>query len=141
MIQEEVVFSGHPNILGNHSKSIEVTKAETLSPRGDCIVGINADKACSDLDPRLKKQLSKPHMVITIELIVGNLRFVIHAYSDRRLLLSDSHDLVIRRSNFICPRTVAVLSDKAASDMPRRMALLLRNPEARGILRLTVPER
>ncbi len=140
IIQDEIVFYGHPNIRSNHSKSIEVTKAQTLSTRGDCIVGINADKACNDLNPGLKKLLLKPGLVMKIEIIVLDLTFVMHALTDHRLLLTDTHDLVIRRSNFICPRTVAISCDKAASDIPRKMAHLLRSSGSKGILRLTISD-
>jgi hypothetical protein len=139
-IQDEIAFYGHPNVRSNHLKSIEVTKAQTLSIRGDCIIGVKADKACSDLKSDLKKMLLKPGLVIKIEVFVGDSTFVMRAHSDTRLLLSDSHDLVIRRSNFICPRTVAISCDKAASDIPRKMTHLLRDPQVKGILKFTISE-
>ena len=138
IIQDQITFYGHPNVRSNHSKSIEVTKAQTLSTRGDCIVGVNADKACKDLKPCLKDLLLKTGLVLKIEIIVEDLTFEMHAHSDPKLLLSDVNDIVIRRSNFVCPRTVAISCDKAASDIPRKMTRLLRNPEAKGILKLTV---
>lgn len=138
IIQDQITFYGHPNVRSKHLKSIEVTKAQTLSTRGDCIIGVNADKACSDLKPCLKKQLLKHGLVLKIELIVEDLTFVMHAHSDPKLLLSDDHDLVIRRSNFICPRTVAISCDKASSDIPREMTHLLRNPNTKGILNFTI---
>jgi hypothetical protein len=138
MIQDQITFYGHPNVLSNHSKSIEVTKDQTLSTRGDCIVGVNADKACKDLKPCLKELLLKTGLVLKIEIIVEDLIFVMHAHSDPKLLLSDVNDLVIRRSKFICPRTLAISCDKAASDIPREMTRILRNREAKGILKLTI---
>lgn len=138
IIQDEITFYGHPNVRSNHSKSIEVTKAQTLSTKGDCIVGVNADKACNDLKPCLKKLLLKNGLDLKIEIIVEDLTFVMHAHGNPNLLLSDVHDIVIRRSKFICPRTLAISCDKAASDIPRKMTHLLRNPETKGILRLTI---
>jgi hypothetical protein len=139
-IQDEIVFHGHPNVRSNHLKSIEVTKAHTLSIKGDCIIGVSADKACSDLKSDLKKMLLRPGLVIKIEIVVEDCLFIMRAHSDTRLLLSDSQDLVIRRSNFICPRTVAISCDKAASDMPRKMSDLLRDPQAIGKLKLTISD-
>ena len=140
IIQDQITFYGHPNVRSNHLKSIEVTKAQTLSTRGDCIIGVNADKACSDLKPCLKNLLLKHGLVLKIEIIVEDLKFVMHAHSDPKLLLSDVHDIVIRRSKFICPRTVAISCDKASSDIPREMTRLLRNPNAKGILNLTISD-
>lgn len=99
---------------------------------------MNADKACKDLKPCLKELLLKTGLVLKIEIIVEDLVFVMHAHSDPKLLLSDVNDLVIRRSKFICPRTLAISCDKAASDIPREMTRILRNHEAKGILKLTI---
>ena len=54
MVQDEIIFYGHPNVRSTHTRTIEITKAPTLSLRGDCIIGVNANKACRDLKPTLK---------------------------------------------------------------------------------------
>ena len=51
----EIEFSGHENIRSNHQKTIEITKESHLTPRGDCIVGVNAKYSCADLPEELKK--------------------------------------------------------------------------------------
>ena len=57
MVQDEVIFYGHPNIRSLHAKTIEITKDEHLTPRGDCIIGVKANKACADLDESFKHRL------------------------------------------------------------------------------------
>ncbi|MGA7043503.1 MAG: DUF371 domain-containing protein, partial [Nitrososphaeraceae archaeon] len=49
MAQDEVIFYGHANIRSVHPRTIEITKDPNLTLRGDCIVGISANKSCSDL--------------------------------------------------------------------------------------------
>ncbi|HID73268.1 TPA: DUF371 domain-containing protein [Candidatus Micrarchaeota archaeon] len=44
-----VTARGHPNIRAEHETTFEVTTEPSLTPRGDCIVGVQADKAASDL--------------------------------------------------------------------------------------------
>ena len=53
----EIEFFGHENIRSNHKKTIEITKESHLTPRGDCIVGVNANSSCSDLPEKLKNKL------------------------------------------------------------------------------------
>ncbi len=57
MVQDDVTFYGHPNVRSLHPKTIEITKDEHLTPRGDCIIGVRANKACADLDEALKHRL------------------------------------------------------------------------------------
>lgn len=40
---------GHPNIKATHRTTIEVTKDNYLTGRGDCILGIDADKSLKDM--------------------------------------------------------------------------------------------
>ena len=53
----EIEFFGHENIRSNHKKTIEITKESHLTPRGDCIVGVNANSSCADLPEELKNKL------------------------------------------------------------------------------------
>ncbi|HET7149347.1 MAG TPA: DUF371 domain-containing protein [Candidatus Nitrosopolaris sp.] len=138
MIQDEIIFYGHPNVRSTHTKTIEITKAPTLSLRGNCIIGVNANKACEDFKAPLKRLLQQADLVVKIEIEVGDLSFAIDARSDSRLSLLDRHDIVIRKSDFVCPRTAAISCNKAASDIPSQLVQLLRNPEMQGLLRVTI---
>ena len=76
--------------------------------------------------------------MVTIRLVVGTLSFSIRASGDPRLQLSHEHDMVIRRSDFISDRTLAIRADSAAKDIPREMVNLLRNPTTVGRLEIEV---
>lgn len=138
VVQDEVVFYGHPNIRSLHSKSIEITKDGYLTPRGDCIIGIKANKACADLEESVRRGLKSSSAVVKIEVMVGDESFVIKARGDERLTMLNSHDIVIRRTKFVCPRTMSVLCDKASSDVPREFIRLLQHQEQKGIFRITL---
>jgi hypothetical protein len=138
MIQDEITFTGHPNVISTHTKTIEITKAPTLSVRGDCIIGVNANKGCRDLKPALRDLLRQANLVVKIELEVGDLSFAIDGLSDSRLSLLNDHDIVIRKSNFVCPRTVAISCNKSSYDIPRDLVYLLRKPQMQGLLRIRV---
>jgi hypothetical protein len=138
MVQDQVTFYGHPNIRSLHAKTIEITKDEHLTPRGDCIIGVKANKACADLDESLKHRLKSNSLVIKIEIMVGDKSFLISGSGDERLSMLNAHDIVIRKTNFVCPRTMSVLCDKASSDMPRKLVKMLQDQETKGIFRITL---
>jgi hypothetical protein len=138
MVQDEVSFYGHPNIQSLHAKTIEITKDEHLTRRGDCIIGVKANKGCADLDESLKHRLKSNSAVVMIEVIVGEESFLITGRGDERLSMLNAHDIVIRRTNFACPRTMSVLCDKASSEVPRKLVKMLQHRDAKGIFRITV---
>ncbi len=138
MVQDEVMFYGHPNIRSLHSKSIEITKDAHLTPRGDCIIGTKANKACADLKEAIIRGLKSSSATVKIEIIIGNDSFVIKGKGDERLTILNPHDIVIRRTNFVCPRTVSILCDKASSDVPRELVRLLQHEEQKGLFRITL---
>ena len=137
MVQEEIAFYGHRNIQSFHTRTIEITKDPNLSLRGDCIIGVNANKSCWDISDKLKHSLKDDHSFIIIDVTVGNMSFIINGLGNSRLLLLSRHDVVIRKSNFICERTIAIRCDRASSDIPREMIMSLQDPETTGLLRIT----
>jgi hypothetical protein len=138
MVQDEVTFYGHPNIRSLHAKTIEITKDAHLTPRGDCIIGVKANKACADLDESFKHRLKSNSSVVRIEIMVGDQSFLILGMGDERLSMLNAHDIVIRKTNFVCPRTMSVLCDKASSDLPRKLVSMLQDQETKGIFRITL---
>jgi hypothetical protein len=138
MIQDEVTFYGHPNIRSLHAKTIEITKDEHLTPRGDCIVGVKANKACADLDESFKHRLKSNSSIVRMEIMVRDESFLILGMGDERLSMLNVHDIVIRKTSFVCPRTMSVLCDKASSDLPRKLVNMLQDQETKGIFRITL---
>jgi uncharacterized protein len=138
MTQEEIVFYGHPNVLCTHQKTIEITKMSSLTLKGDCIIGVRASKACKDLSRSLREGLQKPNSFVDIEIQVNGLSFAIKGRSSGGLSLLSDIDMVIRKSTYTCPRTVAILSDNACSDIPREIVELLKDPERQGIMKITI---
>jgi uncharacterized protein len=138
LVQDDVTFHGHPNVLSSHKKSIEITRDHDLSRRGDCIIGVRSDKGCSHLNEQLRRAIIRDDAKISIEIIVGDLSLKIIGHGSRNLSVQDSSDIVIRKSSFYCPRTLAILCDKAASDIPISVIKQLHHHETKGIFRITV---
>ncbi len=134
----EIQFSGHENIRSNHQKTIEITKESHLTPSGDCIIGVNATASCADLPPTMKKKLQNPNSKVTFSIKVGGHEFNVHGRGHENLVLTHLEDIVIRKSNFVCPRTLSVKCDKASDLIPREMVSLLQNPNTKGTFTIII---
>jgi len=121
MICDEIIYYGHPNVLGLHPRAIEITKDSYLTKRGDCIIGINSNKACSDIDPKLKKLIQDDEIKIKFEFIVEGSSFEVFGRGNRNLTLENKNDIVIRTTNFVCPRTLSVRCDRGSNNVPREI--------------------
>jgi len=128
-LRDVIRFKGHPNIKATHSTTIEITKESWLTPKGDCIIGISADKACIDLSSELKESIRKASK-LKLTIVVGDKSFQFFAHGAQGLELSDKTSIVIRKSNFVSSRTLAIRSEAAASDVPRDIIECLKKGEA-----------
>lgn len=134
----EIEFSGHKNIRSNHSRTIEITKESELTLRGDCIIGVNAKYSCFDLPDSLKEKLKDPNTIVEFSISAGNFLFTLTGKGHKDLSLTHEDDIVIRKSDFVCPRTLAVKCDKASDNLPREMVKLLQNPNTKGVFTISV---
>ena len=138
MTEDEITFRGHPNVLSLHGRTLEITKDDHLSVKGDCIIGVSANKACADLHEAIRNGVKRPGAVVKVEIIVGNECFSIQGLGDNRLSLMNNHDIVIRKTQFACPRTLSVKCDRASIDLPRTMVRMLQDTATRGLFRVSV---
>ena len=138
MILEEVIFKGHPNVQSLHARTIEITKDKDLTLNGDCIIGVNANKACRDLDQGIKKRIKKKDSLIEIGLIVEPYSFTIKGFGDDKLLLTNEDDIVLRKSEFICDRTLSINCNTSSLEIPREIINSLKDPSKTGIMQIKV---
>jgi hypothetical protein len=128
-IQEILRCRGHPNVSGKHPTTIEVTMEDHLSSRGDCIVGIGADKGAAGLSPPFVKALARDDAILVSRFSCQGSMMIITSRGSSAMILDHPTDLVWRRSDFVCGRTVGISSDYAARDFPRDLINLLCNGE------------
>ncbi len=128
----EIPFYGHENIRSLHSKTIEITTESHLTTNGDCIIGVRASSGCNDLPEKLKTVLQNSKSDISCTLLVKDLAFKIKGKGNKNFTLTNPHDIVIRKSSFVCPRTIAISCDAASDLIPRQMVKMLQNLDAKG---------
>jgi len=137
-ISEVVNAWGHVMVRSTHKTTFEVTKETALTERGDCIIAVGADKGAADLNPKFKEYARREGSKIIVTIEAGGAKEVVEARGDPRLTFTNPKEMVVRRSTYVCGRTVAVKADKAAGDLSRRLVEKLRNPDTRVKITLTV---
>lgn len=137
-ITETIFAYGHENIQATHRSTFEITKDVRLSNKGDCVVAVSADKSMADLSPEFKKNLRKENARVIILIETKEETEVVNAFGSQRLILTHPTDIVVRKSSYICSRTLVIQADKAACDLSRKLVKKLRNPKQRVKITLTV---
>jgi len=137
-VTEIILGYGHENIQATHKTTFEITKEAQLSRRGDCIIAVSANKTMTDFSSDFKENLHKEKAKIMILIEAGDAAEVVNVFGSPRLILTHRTDMVVRKSNYICNRTLAIQADKAACDLSRKLAEKLRNPKQKVKITLTV---
>lgn len=130
---------GNPRITALHPTTLEVTREEIKSDYGDCIVAASAEIGLAGLPEELKRAARQgAEMVMRIE--AGGLVERIRGRGHPSLTFQSEGEMVVRKSQYVCKRTLMVHSDKAAVDLNRALVEKLKNPDNRIKITLIVGE-
>jgi hypothetical protein len=108
---------GHHLVRGTHRTTIEFTKDEHLTKRGDCIIGVKADFSLSEL-----KKITGSRACVTIR-AYGIEDSVVGTINPH---FSSTHELVLRLSEHASERTFLTRTDKAAIHLKRELVEALK---------------
>jgi hypothetical protein len=137
-ITEVIIANGHENVLSTNKTTLEITKETHLTKKGNCILAVSANKGLADLTSEFKEALRKDNARLTVTIETGNIIEIVKASGNPQLILTHPTDVVIRKSSYICDRTLAIQADKAAVDVSRKLVEKLTNPEQEAKITLTV---
>ncbi|WP_243680986.1 DUF371 domain-containing protein [Vulcanisaeta souniana] len=114
---------GHINVRAGHRRTIEVTKDDYLTPpRGDCIVGIKADRGdLVDINPELKDIIRRDNAVVIVVFIVDEYLDLVIGMGSSKLTLGSRSKMIIRRSAYTDDSTLMIKANKAAIDLDRKL--------------------
>jgi hypothetical protein len=135
-VKEHLIAHGHVNIKSTNRTTFEITKEEHLTPRGDCIVAVGANKGAFDLSSEFKRIACKQDAYIEIRIAVNGELDTVKARGHPALIFTHPTDLVIRKSDYVCGRTLAIRADKAACDLSRKLAEKLQNQSQKAEITL-----
>jgi len=137
-VTEEIPFAGHAMVRAMHARTIEITTEGHLTPRGDCIIGVGAAKGVAQLSKSMKRALRSDGARVRLTIVAPGGEFSFHARGSKDLSFESTTDAVIRRSEFVCGRTLAVKAESSAREIPRDLVRTLKSPGAAGLLRIEV---
>ncbi len=127
-ILDEISAFGHKNILCTHKSTIEITKSENLTLKGNCVLGVKASKACFDLNPKLKKSIQNSEKISAC-IKMEDSEVFFYGYGHPKLMLMDKNDIVFRTSSYLCDRTILINCSISSVDLERELVEKLRDPK------------
>lgn len=123
----KILTKGHENVTSNHKSTFEITKDPEIGPTADCIIGVDMDRTMLNFPQELKDRISDSNAKITVILDTENGHDEITGFGHEDLTLTHPTDIVIRKSDYICPRTLMIGADKAARDLDENLIHDLKN--------------
>ena len=123
----KILTKGHKNVSSKHKSTFEITKDAEISPTADCIIGTDMDKTMLNFPPEFKDKIADSNTRITVKLKTENGYDEITGWGHEDLTLTHPTDIVIRKSDFTCSRTLMINADKAAKDLDGNLIEDLKN--------------
>ncbi len=112
---------GHENVRSEHKSTFEITKDSTLSPRGDCIIGVDSEVSLQSLPENIRNAIQTDNKRIELLLETPNGSDKIVGEGSTKFTLSHPTEMVCRKSTFVCSRTLMYKCDKAAIDLDKNL--------------------
>ena len=132
---------GHPNVSATHETTLMITKDDYLTPRGDCIVAINAEMALADFDPSVVRAAQREKSKIILSLTTSECHLEVVGEGHPDLNYSDERDIVVRKSTYTDGRTLMINADKAAVDLSEDIVNALKDHKTEIVVKITVKTR
>ncbi|NHN47629.1 DUF371 domain-containing protein [Halostella sp. JP-L12] len=118
-MEETIRARGHENVTAEHGSTFEVTTDDYLTPAGDCILAVEADRAPADFDPDFVEACRDADATITATFEVGGYAETVRGRGDPDLELSSERSMVGRTSDYVDERTFLLGAEFAAAGFDR----------------------
>jgi hypothetical protein len=122
---EAVRARGHEHVSAEHASTLELTSDDFLTPAGDCILGIEADRVPSDFDAAFVAACRDAEATITATIEAGDHAVTVTGSGHPDLTFESDRSHVLRTSDYVDDRTVMVGADAAAGDVDRDLVSML----------------
>ena len=118
-MQETIRASGHDNVTAAHASTFEVTTDDFLTPAGDCILAVEADRAPADFDPAFVEACQDADATITATFEAGGHAATVTGRGHPDLSFESDRSAVGRTSDYVDERTIMVSAEFAAEGFDR----------------------
>jgi hypothetical protein len=128
--KEEIIAWGDEKIIASDTTKFGVTKSSEIE---NFTIGIKANKCADELSNEIKTVLKQARKIeITIE--VEGIKDKIFAFGSPALSISDKEKIIIRKDDKIDNATIAILSDKSASELKKELIEKLKDSKNKILL-------
>ena len=124
-MKEIVRARGHEHVAATHESTFEITTDDFLTPAGDCILGIEADRAPADFDSAFVEACQSTDATITMTFEAGGHETTVTGRGHPDLTFESERSAVGRTSDYVDDRTVMVGADRAATGFDRDLVAAL----------------
>jgi len=123
---DEIVHArGHEHVSAEHASTLEVTSDDFLTPAGDCILAIEADRVPADFDAEFVEACRETDVRIRLTIEAGGYTETVTGSGHPDLTFEGDRSHVCRTSDYVDDRTVMVEADGAATDVSRDLVAAL----------------
>lgn len=129
----QIQTKGHKNVTSHHKSTFEITKDPEIGPTADCIIGVDMDKTMLNFPVEFKDKIANSNTKITVKLSTENGYDEIVGQGHEDLTLTHPTDIVIRKSDYVCSRTLMINADKAARDLDENLIEDLKNEKIMNV--------
>ncbi|MDI9644647.1 MAG: DUF371 domain-containing protein [Candidatus Verstraetearchaeota archaeon] len=127
---------GDSKITAQHPTTLEITKERVRSEKGDCIIACGASVGLRGLPEELKKALRGEGTRARLVIEAGGISEEVEGRGDPRLTFKSESEMVVRKSDFVCGRTLFIKANKSAAELSRDLVKALAE-EGRSV-RITI---
>ena len=118
---ERIHARGHEHVQATHSSTFELTSDDWLTPSGDCILGIEADRTPADFAEAFVDAAQSHDATITATLSTADHSHTITGRGHPDLTFEGDRSAVGRTSDYVDDRTIMVSADHAAEGIDREL--------------------
>ncbi|MEF8853253.1 MAG: DUF371 domain-containing protein [Haloarculaceae archaeon] len=122
---EIVHATGHENVTAGHASTLEFTSDDFLTPAGDCILAVEADRVPADFSEAFVAACRDAAATVTATIEAGGHAQRVVGRGDPDLSFGSDRSHVLRTSDYVDDRTVMVGADAAAADVDRGLVAAL----------------
>lgn len=138
---ETIHAHGHEHVQSTHTSTFELTSDDWLTPSGDCILAIEADRVPADFAVEFVEAAQRHDATITATISTDDHSQTITGRGHPDLTFEGDRSAVGRTSDYVDDRTIMVGAEGGAEVVDRELvAALTDGAEMILTLRVTVDE-
>ncbi len=118
---EVINARGHEHVQATHKSTFELTSDDWLTPAGDCILGIEADRTPAEFADEFVEAAQNPEATITATLSAADHSQTITGRGHPELTFDGDRSAVGRTSDYVDDRTIMVGAGQAAEGIDRQL--------------------